>query len=155
MTSLSYRPGESFTAEVQFATRGELTQQCMFLLDNQSLDSADSSSDIEFAEMLDAVERRLGRIYGDTLVPFLASGQLGVLREEPDVTAALGEGRRVIEAASAAELRTQLVDYVDSSGSSAQIVKHVAITGPFEALRTGASVVDLPGLNDPDGIARQ
>ena len=150
MTSLTYRPGDSFTAEVQFATRGELTQQCMFLLDNQTLDAADGGVDMEFVEMLDAVGRRLGRIYGDSLAQFLASGQLAALHEEPDVAAALGEGWREIEAASAAELRSRLVDYVDSSGSSAQIVKHVAIKGPFEALRTGATVIDLPGLNDPD-----
>ena len=150
MTSLTYRPGESFTADVQFATRGELTQQCMFLLDNQTLDAADGGVDMEFVEMLDAVGRRLRRIYGDSLAQFLASGQLAMLREEPDVAAALGEGRRAIEASSAAELRSRLVEYVDSSGSSAQIVKHVAIAGPFEALRTGASVIDLPGLNDPD-----
>lgn len=150
MTSLTYRPGDSFVAEVQFATRGELTQQCMFLLDNQSLDAADGGHDMEFVEMLDAIGRRLGRIYGETLAPFLATGQLAGLREEPDVAVALAEGRRVIEAASAADLRTQLVDYVDSSGISAQIVKHVAIRGPFEALRNGATVIDLPGLNDPD-----
>ncbi len=150
MTSLTYRPGDTFSAEVQFATRGELTQQCMFLLDNQSLDAADGGVDMEFVEMLDAVGRRLGRIYGESLAPFLASGQLAMLREEPDVAAALAEGRRIIEADTAADLRTQLVDYVDSSGSSAQIVKHVAIRGPFDALRSGATVIDLPGLNDPD-----
>ena len=150
MTSLTYRPGDNFVAEVQFATRGELTQQCMFLLDNQTLDAADGGVDMEFVEMLDAVGRRLGRIYGDSLARFLETGHLATLREEPDVAAALGEGRRVIEASSAADLRTQLVDYVDSSGSSAQIVKHVAIRGPFDALRTGATVIDLPGLNDPD-----
>ena len=150
MTSLTYRPGDNFFAEVQFATRGELTQQCMFLLDNQSIDTADGGVDMEFVEMLDAVGRRLGRIYGDSLAVFLETGHLATLREEADVAAALGEGRRVIEASSAADLRTQLVDYVDSSGSSAQIVKHVAIRGPFDALRTGATVIDLPGLNDPD-----
>ncbi|HUP75099.1 MAG TPA: dynamin family protein [Acidimicrobiales bacterium] len=150
MTSLTYRPGDRFVAEVQFATRGELTQQCMFLLDNQTLDAADGGVDMEFVEMLDAVGRRLWRIYGESLALFLATGQLASLREEPDVAAALGEGRRIIDAASAADLRTQLVDYVDSSGSSAQIVKHVAIRGPFDALRTGATVIDLPGLNDPD-----
>ena len=150
MTSLTYRPGDIFVAEVQFATRGELTQQCMFLLDNQSLDAADGGADMEFVEMLDAIGRRLGRIYGETLAPFLATGQLAGLREEPDVVAALAEGRRIIEAASAADLRTQLVDYIDSSGTSAQIVKHVAIRGPFDALRSGATVIDLPGLNDPD-----
>jgi Dynamin family len=127
-----------------------LTQQCMFLLDNQALDAADGGVDMEFVEMLDAVGRRLGRIYGESLAPFLASGQLAALREEPDVAAALAEGRRIIKATSAADLRTQLVDYVDSSGSSAQIVKHVAIKGPFDALRTGTTVIDLPGLNDPD-----
>ena len=82
MTSLTYRPGESFTADVQFATRGELTQQCMFLLDNQTLDAADGGVDMEFVEMLDAVGRRLRRIYGDSLPQFLASGQLAMLREE-------------------------------------------------------------------------
>jgi len=150
MTSLTYHPGDVFCAEVQFATRGELTQQCMFLLDNQALDAAEAGVDMEFVEMLDAVGRRLGRIYGDSLAPFLASGQLAALREEPDVAAALAEGRRTIQATSAADLRMQLVDYVDSSGSSAQIVKHVAIKGPFDALRTGTTVIDLPGLNDPD-----
>jgi predicted GTPase len=150
MTSLTYHPGDVFSAEVQFATRGELTQQCMFLLDNQTLDAADAGVDMEFVEMLDAVGRRLGRIYGDSLAPFLASGQLAALREEPDVAAALAEGRRTIQATSAADLRMQLVDYVDSSGSSAQIVKHVAIKGPFDALRTGTTVIDLPGLNYPD-----
>lgn len=150
MTSLTYHPDDSFVAEIQFATRGELTQQCMFLLDNQALESADGGVDMEFVEMLDAVGRRLARIYGDTLATFLESGQLGALREEPDVAAALGEGRRFIEATTAAELRSQLVDYVDSSGTSAQIVKHVEIRGPFDALRSGATIVDLPGLNDPD-----
>ena len=150
MTSLTYHPGDTFVAEIQFATRGELTQQCMFLLDNQTLESADGGADMEFAEMLDAVGRRLARIYGGTLATFLESGQLGALREEPNVAAALGEGRRIIEAETAADLRSQLVDYVDSSGTSAQIVKHVEIRGPFDALRSGATIVDLPGLNDPD-----
>jgi predicted GTPase len=150
MTSLTYQPSDSYVAEIQFATRGELTQQCMFLLDNQTLDATDGGVDMEFVEMLDAVGRRLGRIYGDSLAVFLESGQLGALREEPDVAEALAEGRRTIEAPTAAALRSQLVDYVDSSGTSAQIVKHVEIRGPFDALRSGATIIDLPGLNDPD-----
>ena len=151
MTSLSYRPGDTFVAEVQFATRGELTQQCMFLLDNRRIDAADGGS--RHGVRRDARLRSVDGSVGSTatsLASFLATGQLAHCARNPTSRPHSPKDDAIIEASSAADLRSQLVDYVDSSGSSAQIVKHVAIRGPFDALRTGATVIDLPGLNDPD-----
>ena len=55
---------------------------------------------------------------------------------------------RVLE--SGADLRDQLRDFVAADGRYWPLVKRTVVRGPFEALRFGATIVDLPGLNDPN-----
>ena len=150
MTELYYADHDGFEAEVRFASRGELTKQCLFLYENRHLDALDTSIDLEFIEMLAAMRRRLSRIYGESLDRYLDTGSLGYLRENDESQAIIAEGTRQLAARNEHELQDLLIEFVDSSGSLPQLVDRVRIGGRFDALRTGVTLVDLPGLNDPD-----
>jgi hypothetical protein len=75
--------------------------------------------------------------------------------EPPEITAALDAGFIEIVSEDLDQFRKQIARYLDSKYRFWPIVKSVAVRGPFEPLRDGARIVDLPGINDPNETREQ
>lgn len=56
----------------------------------------------------------------------------------------------LIKEENAQSFKTKLREYLSGESAFWPVVKSVEITGPFEALRGGAVLIDLPGVNDPN-----
>lgn len=152
VTTLRYRPGPTITVQIRFATRADLRRSAQHLLDQLSIGGGDDTLelDLDLADLIDASRRRLGRIFGATLDEYLASGHVSLLREVPEAAAVLDEGERTIESTDPDEVHRALLASADAAAAMGYLVERVDITGEFAPLATGVTLVDLPGLNDPD-----
>jgi len=56
----------------------------------------------------------------------------------------------VIESQEPKQFSKQLKDYLSGESSYWPVVKTVEVTGPFQGLKNGAVLIDLPGVNDPN-----
>lgn len=72
------------------------------------------------------------------------------LVEPPVVQKALDIGYMEVETPSIKEFRKKISYFLDSKHRFWPLVKTVAIQGPFESLKDGAKLIDLPGVNDPN-----
>lgn len=94
---------------------------------------------------------RLRAVYGDeNTETFMRSGDVSLLSEPETIRAAFAEGSHQIRESDLEIFRAKIKGYLDSSEHYWPIVQSVEISGPFEALRCGGEIVDLPGLNDPN-----
>jgi hypothetical protein len=152
VTSLRYRPGPTITVDIRFATRADLRRAAQQLLDQLSIGGGDDTLelDLDLADLIDASRRRLGRIFGDSLDEYLASGHVSHLREVPEAAALLDEGHRTLEMDDPDAVHRALLQSADAAAAMGYLVERVDITGDFAPLATGVTLVDLPGLNDPD-----
>jgi hypothetical protein len=152
VTTLRYRPGPTITVDIRFATRADLRRAAQQLLDQLSVCGGDDTlePDLDLADLIDASRRRLGRIFGDSLEEYLSTGHVSHLREVPEASAILEEGRRTLEVADPDEVHRALLASADAAAAMGYLVERVDITGEFAPLATGVTLVDLPGLNDPD-----
>ena len=75
------------------------------------------------------MERRcLGRVFGDTLLDYLATGRVSVLHEVPEAAAIVAEGRRTIETDSAEDVHRTLLAHADASAAIGYLVERVDVT---------------------------
>lgn len=151
VTTLRHRPGPTITVEILFATGANLRRACQALLDQlAAVGDQPDDIDLDIVDFVDASKRRLGRVFGDTLHDYLATGRVSVLHEAPEAAAIVAEGRRVVDSTSPDDVHRTLLAHADASAAIGYLVERVDITGDFPALRTGVTLLDLPGLNDPD-----
>jgi hypothetical protein len=151
VTTLRHRPGPTITVEILFATGANLRRACQELLDQlAALRGQTDDVDLDILDLVDASKRRLGRIFGDTLLDYLATGRVSVLHEVPEAATIVAEGRRIVETTSADDVHTTLLAHADASAAIGYLVERVDVTGDFPPLSTGVTLLDLPGLNDPD-----
>jgi GTPase SAR1 family protein len=157
VTDVSYSQGPGYEAIIEFITYPDLIRE-IEALRGDIADTANFSTDT--AEPL--IERQnirtLSQAARDKLATLYrledSSAISGIDFYGPgmpvEVTLALDEETRTIRAANLPDLSNSLVDYLSSDGSLWPIVRSVRIRGPFAALQGGTSLVDLPGLNDPN-----
>lgn len=150
VTTLRHRPGPTITVEILFATKANLRRACQELADQLALVRDDEDLDLDVHDLIDASRRRLSRVFGSSLDDYLATGHVSVLREVHEAAAIVEEGRRIVESTSADEVHRALLQHADASAAIGYLVERVDITGDFPALATGVTLLDLPGLNDPD-----
>ncbi|CAB4895608.1 MAG: hypothetical protein F2812_02770 [Actinobacteria bacterium] len=153
VSTLRHRPGPTITVEILFATGANLRRACQELLDQLAAlrdQPDDIDIDLDILDLVDASRRRLGRVFGATLRDYLATGRVSVLHEVPEAAAIVAEGRRVVDSTSADDVHRTLLAHADASAAIGYLVERVDIAGDFPALRTGVTLLDLPGLNDPD-----
>lgn len=77
------------------------------------------------------------------------------LVEPEDVRAALDQGFVEFADSDLDPFRKHLANFLDAKHRYWPIVKRVNIQGPFEVLKDGAKLVDLPGLNDPNAAREE
>lgn len=150
VTTLRHRPGPTITVEIRFATKANLRRACQELLDQLALVTDADDLDLDVHDLVEASKRRLGRVFGASLEDYLATGHVSVLREVPEAAAIVEEGTRLVETTSADDVHRTLLQHADAAAAIGYLVERVDITGDFPALATGVTLLDLPGLNDPD-----
>lgn len=117
--------------------------------------AADQSSAPVTADESDAsLVRSVTGMEIDELLKHSKSGQESRLLL-PEVQDALARGPNLRCTFADAELpavQSRCRDYLSSKKSLWPLVQRVSIRGPFQLLRSGIRLVDVPGLNDPDPV---
>jgi hypothetical protein len=157
VTEISYDLGPAYRVTVEFVAPEHLQREVDLLLadlaDSAALpvDLADSMEERQgAADLSRAARKKLLAIYGQEGRD--DQNWMDLAREgfPVEIADALGEGSHSITAESLKDLKKQLTNYLSSKGRFWPIVKAARIKGPFAALESGATIVDLPGVNDPN-----
>ena len=162
ISEVSYVDGSFYSAEIEFVTRDEWDQECNLLIGDiaeiktggDPLD--DSQSDVETPGRLAREARaKLSAVYRPNEDADPPDFDFARMEEPPEITNALKRGKEITETRDIKEFRRWIAEYLDSNHRFWPIVKVVRIRGPFPTLASGAKLVDLPGLNDPNEAREQ
>ena len=96
------------------------------------------------------VRTKLWKVYRPSETSDFSSFDPFHLVEPPEIKAALDAGFEEVSSSDVSEFRKQVARYLESKHRFWPIVKSVVIRGPFELLKDGAKIIDLPGINDPN-----
>jgi hypothetical protein len=154
VTSVRYSPSPVFQATVTFLSRQAWDEELRKLKD--TFRPGDQDDDAEGADEWQVISRstkdKICAVYGLDKEAVEKMPDLDEIRLDPQMAGCLaGEGSQIfLEAATAKELKQKLRGYLSSEERFWPLIKTVEISGPFEALRHGAVLIDLPGVNDPN-----
>lgn len=153
VSEIAYCEEPCYTAKVEFISREQWREELSVLMS----DIADSRQGTQDKEDTDRdVVSTISRSAQDKIravyrIPDGAFDERGIasLAEPAEVRDALNTGTRTLQNQDLKEFARELAKFLSAKESFWPIVKAVRITGPFSALRSGAKLVDLPGVNDP------
>lgn len=166
VTEVAYAPGPGYTAEIEFIPRAKWQHEVELLraliadarvalaeadgVGGPQLAPADRSGASESAADARATCVKLKAVYGleDGVDPL--DVDLDLLVEDPEITRAFADKTRFVQCHEIGEFRKNIDKYLRSGHCFWPIVQTVKIRGPFEALRLGVKLIDLPGINDPN-----
>ena len=154
VTSVRYSPAAVYQATVTFLSRQAWDEELRKLKD--TFQPGDREDDAEGADEWQVISRstkdKICAVYGLDKEALETMPGLDSLHLDAQMAGCLqGEGSRVfLEAASTKELKQKLRGYLSSEERFWPLIKTVEISGPFDALRHGAVLIDLPGVNDPN-----
>jgi len=152
VTELAFKdsPGNSsLSAEIEFLSKEDWESEKEDLLG----DYLDSDGDGDCEISLHAVAKLWGVYKASNeqkLTEFKSLLKKSTLIEPKEISLAFREKTRKFDSTDAKEFKKELSYYLDSEHRFWPIVKRVRVTGPFESLRDGTVLVDLPGINDPN-----
>lgn len=160
ISEVSFAEGPHYEVTIDFVSRESWQKEIALLIQ----DVADSDLDvgpeddhgsIELMEMSRAARDKIQAVY--KMPESVPSSRLSLheLIEPTEVAEALDCGTRKLTLPTTQDLKTTLRVYLSSEHRFWPIVKKVSIRGPFEALRGGGKLVDLPGLNDSNEAREQ
>ncbi len=149
ITEVSYKPG-GYEATVEFVSRDSWFEELQHL--EQDLADEDFRSGDEISRSITyTAESKLDAVYGpESKARYLVSLDRNELEEPDEVAAAFDAGSITLASDDVADFRTELKQYLDSDHRYWPIVKRVSVRGPFRRIGNGMTLVDLPGLNDPN-----
>ena len=154
VTSVRYSPAAVYQATVTFLSRQAWDEELRKLKD--TFQPGDREDDAEGADEWQVISRstkdKICAVYGLDKEALETMPGLDSLHLDAQMAGCLqGEGSRVfLEAVSTKELKQKLRGYLSSEERFWPLIKTVEISGPFDALRHGAVLIDLPGVNDPN-----
>lgn len=167
ISEVAYAEDGRYSAAIEFVPRASWEMEIADLLedlrdDRQADDEGDSegSSPIR-ATISQAARDKIRAVYGIPEEPSegradsrwhwpdLDSRRLRE-QEPPEITSALDAGEETVSSETIEDFRKVLDKYLNGKNRFWPIVKAVRIRGPFAALRGGATLIDLPGINDPN-----
>lgn len=147
VTLVKYRPGSDYRVEVQFASSVEWHRDIDRYLD--ALQPGDSDVDEVMKSHVNAMRKRIEAVLGTRLddsetLPDLHAVELPA--EARAVLAGPGHEGRTFDEPKA--MRAYLKQFIHGKSALWPLVKQVTIEGPYDCLRGGVELVDLPGTND-------
>lgn len=171
---VSYQEGDKYSALIEFITREELQNEIDILFDDiktksnsqpqrkgffslfggGSVTQEDTTKqdDNILSELSREARYKIKAIY--QLPEDAEIVSLDELKEPAEITELIGKGALEFEDSSLKKFKSELSKYLSSNHNFWPIVKTVQISGPFDGLTGGISLVDLPGINDPN-VARE
>lgn len=154
ISEVGYREGHRYEAEIHFVSRDvwqrEIEQLWADLADARHGDNGEADPDGEALAIPRIARDKLWAVYRPTLDADPALFDPYELNEVPDIRNALNAGIERVESDDLEEFRKGISVYLDSKHRYWPIVRAVRIRGPFESLKNGVTLVDLPGINDPN-----
>lgn len=160
IAEVRYAEHKRYHVRIEFMSRQDWQKEVAILLE----DIADSASPRtgedgdEFTEpraISRAAADKIRAVYGLPDELTLTRDVLSDLHETPAIAEALDRRSLEVNCDTLDRLRGQIHDYLDSKRPFWPIVQRVRITGPFDILKSGAVIVDLPGINDPNEAREQ
>ncbi|MEZ4503015.1 MAG: dynamin family protein [Dehalococcoidia bacterium] len=153
VTAVSYRPGHAYEVTVRYATREEWRRDVEAFAAMLEPGEADvgGGERLETSRMLEVARKRLQGVYGDRLSDDAAATEVLAV-ELPEAAQEVFRGPSVQgqEFAEPKEMLNYVRGLIRGESPLWPLVQEVSIRGPYEALRGGVELVDLPGLNDPN-----
>lgn len=155
ISEIAYVDASSYRATVEFVPRESWQREIDLLLadigDARYGDEAAEGPDtLESLEIPRIARDKLWAVYRPNEDSDPATLDPRALKEPPEITHALDTGFEEFASEDLDEFRKRIIFYLDSKHRYWPIVKSVKIQGPFSALKSGAKLVDLPGINDPN-----
>ncbi len=109
----------------------------------------------EATQITEAVRNKLWTVYRPSDESDPETFSVHDRHEPAEITEALDAGQMTFSTEDLDELGQIVERYLDSGHRFWPIVKSVSISGPFDSLRDGAKIIDLPGINDPNEAREQ
>ena len=154
VTSVRYAPEPTYSAHVRFLTVEEWNKELSASVEFLDIEIGDEErSDVTDWNELNRITRdKLQAVYGRDQVGVANNIRINELElPESLLTKMDAESQPLlIRGASVKEFQNQLKRYLSSDSAYWPVVKSVEVFGKFEALRHGAVLIDLPGVNDPN-----
>ena len=151
VTILRYSPEPGFTATLRFSSLEDWERElnvCRNELDDLRAD-ADEESDLESRDLFRYYREKLRVVYG--LGPEEAIDFSSLILPD-DLRQRMTDQDKplVLKEAEVRDLKARLKEYVTGKGRYWPVIRTVEIEGPFDTLKNGIQLVDLPGVNDPN-----
>ncbi|MBV8607843.1 MAG: dynamin family protein, partial [Singulisphaera sp.] len=154
VTEVAYGEGPKYEAIVTFTTREEWRREFDLILKELAEvppDRDDSTaSPVSLGNARRASRDKIMAVYGLDDPTLVTLGRLNGLTEPPEINRCFEMRVERLESNDPRKFAKDLKRYLHSDARFWPIVKHVRIRGPFPALESGATLIDLPGLNDPN-----
>lgn len=150
ITDVGFGPGH-FTATVEFVSRESWQTQLTRDLEAALVEIETSPNSVPVLQDLPgALRDRIVAAYRASLDHVVSPNLAQTLSEPSEIREALDAGTIQFSFESAEQFRKQVSKYLVSKDAFWPIVSKVTLRGPFDNLRDGIRLIDLPGLNDPN-----
>ena len=149
VTLVRYREVGGYEVSIQFSTNEEWQRDLQAFV--AYLQPGDSEGDTESKRLINAARKRVEAVLGQELTDGVDPNTLLKLPLPPEAQAVFKknvEDRRTFGGVK--EMLDYLRKLIRGESTLWPLVKQVTISGPYDCLRGGLELVDLPGLNDPN-----
>lgn len=158
VTEVSYSDDKKYHAKITFMSREELDQEIKILIEDikdfaelQDSSHEDSSGRSEEVYSIPRVARdKLKVIYNLPDDFEFNLENMNLLIEDKEIAKALDGQKAIFEETELKDFKKKISFFLDSQHKYWPIVTKVSVSGPFNILKDGVKIVDLPGINDPN-----
>jgi predicted GTPase len=158
ITEVAYSPDGRYHAIIEFMARNEWQKEIDVLKDDlrdflemQAAKPGSSEGPSDEAHSISRVARdKLKTVYSLPEDFQFTLETLETLHEDREIATALDGQNASIATNDLKEFRDRIKLYLDSKQKFWPIVTKVIVSGPFDILKDGVRIVDLPGINDPN-----
>lgn len=155
VTEVAYAASPDYEATIEFVTEDEWRKEFEALVgevaDSEAPpDDAAPGESKGLNELSKSAREKIIAVYRPESPTDVRLSDLSVMKPPSSVTRAFAVGSETMRFDDPKRLAENVADFLSSDGRLWPIVRKVKIRGPFAPLESGATLVDLPGLNDPN-----
>jgi hypothetical protein len=151
VTLVRHHTNPSYDIEVEFASRAEWKADIDRYLQASTPGEDEGDGEGVMKRTLNTMRKRIEAVLGTKLpsdVPMPDLHAMVLPETVEQVLSGTGQDSRTFDNAKA--MQAHLRAFIQGDSALWPLVKQVTITGPYDCLRGGIELVDLPGTNDPN-----